>query len=301
MKKLLIIIVLLSLLFCQSYAQTKLNVVATIPDLAALVSEVGGEYVAAQSISKGTQDPHFLEAKPSYMTRINRADLIVSVGLELEIGWLPTVLYGARNPKVIPGNRGYLELGSLIDPIEVSTLKITRAAGDVHPLGNPHFNLDPIRMGHAAIKIAERLGELDPEHAAYYDGNARNLQRRLEEKTKLWKKRIEVTGIKKVITFHKTLDYFFDRFGIINPINLEPKPGIPPTAQHVMKVIDIAKKQDIKLVMIENFYEISFADRLKHEVPGLRIVLTPVEVGGEPAVETPDDLYEKLVSAIEGK
>lgn len=137
---------LLAVLAFAGAAEAKLNVVTTIPDLAVVVSEVGGDNVSVQSISKGTQDPHFIEAKPSYMVKVSHADLVVSLGLELEIGWLPPILQGARNPNVMPGTKGYLELGPFVDPIEVPKEKVTRVEGDVHPFGNPHFNLDPIRM-----------------------------------------------------------------------------------------------------------------------------------------------------------
>lgn len=123
----------------------------------------------------------------------------------------------------------------------------------------------------------------------------------MEEKTKSWQARINKTGIKEIITYHKTLNYFFDRFGIENPINLEPKPGIPPTAQHILEVIKVARERKIKLITVENFFDTSFADKITREVPGLRIVIIPVEVGGDPAIKTLDDLYDNLVSVMEGK
>jgi zinc/manganese transport system substrate-binding protein len=299
-KLLIAAIGLIAVLALSSYSETKLNVVTTTPDLAAIVSEVGGDHVFVQSLAKGTQDAHFLEAKPSFMVKVNRADLVVSTGLELEVGWLPPILQGARNPKVTPGTEGYFEAGSFIKPIELPTTKVTRAEGDIHPFGNPHFLLDPIRAGQVAVAIASRLADMDPDNAAVYKMNADKLKSRLDEKTKSWLARIERSGVTKVITYHKTLNYFFDRFGIENPINLEPKPGIPPTAQHIMDVISVAKEQKIKLIMIENFYDASFADRVVREVPGSRAVMVPVEVGGTPSIKTIDDLYENLVSVIEG-
>ena len=296
-----LIIGLFGFLSFASAAQAKLNVITTIPDLAVVVSEIGGDSVSVQSLSKGTQDPHFIEAKPSYMVKVSHADLVVSLGLELEIGWLPPILQGARNPKVMPGTKGYLELGPYVDPIEIPKEKVSRAEGDVHPFGNPHFNLDPIRMGVVAVKIAERLGELDPDHSASYADKASKFKSRMEKETKNWQARIIKTGIKEVITYHKTLNYFFDRFGIKNPINLEPKPGIPPTAQHILEVINVAKERHIKLIMVENFFDTSFADKITSEVPGLRVVVMPVEVGGDPAIKTLDDLYEKIVSVMEAK
>ncbi len=286
-------------LYAVSKAEAKINVVTTTPDLAVIVSEIGGDNVSVQSLAKGTQDPHFLEAKPSFMVKVNRADLVISTGLELEIGWLPPIIQGARNPKVMPGTDGYLEVGQFITPIELPTTKVTRAEGDVHPFGNPHFMVDPIRAGRVAVGIADHLAEMDPDHAAIYKDNASKLQKRLEDKTKLWQARIAKSGVTEVVTYHKTLNYFLDRFGIDNPINLEPKPGIPPTAQHIMEVIRVVKEKNIKLVMIENFYDKSFADKIATEVPGIKIVTIPVEVGGEPSIKTLDDLYEHLVTVIE--
>lgn len=298
-KGLFSVLILLAVLAMASQADAKLNVVTTTPDLAVIVSEVGGDNVSVQSLAKGTQDPHFLEAKPSFMVKVNHADLVISTGLELEIGWLPPIIQGARNPKVMPGSDGYLEVGQFITPIELPATKVTRAEGDVHPFGNPHFMVDPIRAGQVAVGIADRLASLDPEHAASYKDNASKLQKRLEEKTKVWQERIAKSGITEVVTYHKTLNYFLDRFGIDNPINLEPKPGIPPTAQHIMEVIRVVKEKHIKLVMIENFYDKSFADKIVSEVPGIKVVTIPVEVGGDPSIKTLDDLYERLVSVIE--
>ncbi len=282
-----------------SGAEAKINVVTTTPDLAVIVSEIGGDNVSVQSLAKGTQDPHFLEAKPSFMVKVNRADLVISTGLELEIGWLPPIIQGARNPKVMPGSDGYLEVGQFITPIELPATKVTRAEGDVHPFGNPHFMVDPIRAGQVAIGIADHLAEMDPEHAAIYKENASKLAARLAKKTKGWQERIAKSGVTEVVTYHKTLNYFLDRFGIDNPINLEPKPGIPPTAQHIMEVIRVVKEKNIKLVMIENFYDKSFADKIANEVPNIKIVTIPVEVGGDPSIKTLDDLYEHLVTVIE--
>jgi zinc/manganese transport system substrate-binding protein len=290
---------LFAVLAFTSQAEAKLNVVTTTPDLAVVISEVGGDHVSVQSLSKGTQDPHFLEAKPSFMVKVNRADLMVSTGLELEIGWLPPIIQGARNPNVMPGSEGYLEVGQFITPIELPSTKVTRAEGDVHPFGNPHFMLDPIRAGQVAVGIAGHLAEMDPDHAAIYKENASKLKTRLEEKTKAWQKRIAKSGVTEVVTYHKTLNYFLDRFGIGNPINLEPKPGIPPTAQHIMEVIRVVKEKNIKLVMIENFYDKSFADKIVSEVPKIKVDTIPVEVGGDPSIKTLDDLYEHLVSVIE--
>ena len=291
---------LICLLFSIS-AEAKINVLSTVPDLASLVTRVGGDAVNSDSVAKGTQDPHFIEAKPSYMTKANHADLVVSMGLDLEVGWLPSILRGARNPKVLPGNAGNLELGPELNPLEVANGKVSRSDGDVHPFGNPHFNLDPIRMGKAAIIIARKLGALDPAHASEFNQRASAYQALLEKKTHEWQTRIEKSGVKKAVSYHKTLTYFFDRFKIENPAILEPKPGIPPTAGHILEVISLIKQDKIPLVLIENFFDPTVGNRIKEEIPAIRIQTVPVLVDGAPGVKSTEDLIERIVSAIEAK
>lgn len=292
---------LLALFLFSDRAEAKLNVVATIPDLAGLARAVGGEAVSVESIAKGTQDPHFIEAKPSYMVKVSKADLIVAVGLDLEAGWVALLQQGARNPKVNKGEKGFLEIGPLLDPLEVAKGKVTRAEGDVHPSGNPHFWLDPIRLGKAAVLLAGRLGEIDPSHKELFAKNAAEFSARMEAKTLEWKTRVEKSGVKKAVTYHPTLSYFFARFGISCPIYLEPKPGIPPTSGHLINVISVMKKEKVQLLMVENFFDESVTKKITGEVPGSRAVAVPVMVGGEEKITSSEELIERLVAAVEGK
>lgn len=295
------LVILVVTIFASSWAEAKVSVVTTITDLGAILKEVGGDEIKLDVICKGSQDPHHIEAKPSYMVIANRADLLVSIGLGLEVGWLPPILNGARNPKIDSGQKGFLEVGKLVDPIEVPQGTITRAEGDVHPEGNPHVTLDPIRAGKIAVKIAERLGELDSPNAKTYLDRATKLASRLEEKSKGWKKRIEASGVKKVVTYHKTLNYFFSRFGIENSERLEPKPGVPPSGPHILSVMALIKEQKVPLIMIENFFDDKAAKRIQGDIPTLRIATVPVAVDGTSEVKSLDELYEKLVTVIEGK
>ena len=288
-------------LFLSTTSFARLTILATTTDLGYITSQVGGDLVKVDTICKGTQDPHYIEAKPSYMVKASKADLVVAVGLDLEIGYLPPILAGARNPKVNRGALGFLDVGSAVDPIDIPTGAISRAEGDVHPLGNPHFTLDPIRDGKAAVVIAKRLAELDSANAAKYMANADTFQKRIEAKTKEWTARIEKTGVTKVVTYHKTLNYFFDRFHIQNPIELEPKPGIPPTSGHIIQVIQTIREQKIPLVMVENFFDPSVTRKISQEVPSVRVAVVPVAVDGAPGVKSTEALMEYLVSAIEGK
>ncbi len=301
MKHLSLSAILTILLFLPTEANAKLQVIASTTDLAAITREVAGSDADVESIAKGSQDPHFIEAKPSYMVKLSHADLLISIGLELEIGWIPSLVQGARNPKVKSGEKGFLEVGHLVEPLEIPTAKVTRAEGDVHPAGNPHVTLDPIRAGKIAILIADRLAELDPAHAAEFAKRGSAFAEQMKTKTEAWKKRIVNSGVKKIVTYHKTLTYFFDRFGLENPAILEPKPGIPPTSGHIIEVIQLMKQQKVPLVMVENFFDASVTKKITDEVPGSRAVSVAVAVGGAANVNTLDQLYEQLVKAVEGK
>ena len=292
---------LILLLLSLSIAEAKLNVITTTTDLASITREIGGDLISVDAICKGTQDPHFIEAKPSYMVKASRADLAVSIGLDLETAWLQSVLRGARNPNIMQGSKGFLEIGPSVDPLDVPGGKITRAEGDVHPFGNPHFTLDPIRMGKAAKVIAQKLAELDSQNSAIYLSKAETISKRLEEKTKIWRARITKSGIKNAISYHKTLNYFFDRFGIENSAILEPKPGIPPTSGHILEVIQIIQNKKIPLILVENFFDASVTNKIKETVPGIRVATVPVAVDGETYIKSIDDLYEYLVKTVEGK
>lgn len=286
--------------FLAANAQAKVNVITTTTDLKALVDIVGKERVDSFSIAKGTQDPHQIEAKPSFMVKLRSADLVLAQGLELESAWIVPLLEGARNSKVMVGSSGYFELGALLDPIEKPTGSVSRAQGDVHPGGNPHFQLDPIRLGKAAVLIAEKLSALEPSGSAFFQSNATAFQKHMEEKAKEWQARIKKSGVKEVVSYHKTFTYFFDRFLLQNTLHLEPKPGIPPTASHLMGVISEMKKRGVKLVLIENFYDDGPAQKIRTEVPGSHVERLPVSVGGEPTITDPEALFERIVKVIEG-
>ncbi|MEK7357764.1 MAG: metal ABC transporter substrate-binding protein [Bdellovibrionota bacterium] len=282
-------------------AEAKLKVVTSTADLRALVHEVTQEKADVASIAKGSQDPHFIEAKPSYMVLVRDADLVVTNGLSLEIGWIPSLLRGARNPKVISGAAGNLDLGSLVEPLDRPTGAVSRSQGDVHPEGNPHFTLDPVRNASLATKIAERLSELDPPNKESYQKNAAAFGERMNAKVADWKRRLAATKVQKIVTYHPTLNYFMDRFGLTVPTYLENKPGIPPTAQHILSVIETVKRDGIKLILVDNFFDTKIADRVAKDVPGVRVVSVGVSVDSTPELKKLDDVTEQLVRVIEGK
>ncbi len=300
-KSISLVVLILTALTFSNAAQAKLNVVTTLTDLRSITSEVGKDLITVESIAKGTQDPHFIEAKPSFMLKMSKADLVISIGLDLEIGWLPSILQGARNPKIAVGQPGNLEVGPMVEPLEVVKGNISRSEGDVHPFGNPHVTLDPIRAGQIAVIIGKRLAELDAEHATQYQANASAFDTRMKEKTKLWQARVEKSGVKKAVSYHKTLTYFFSRFNIENPAILEPKPGIPPTSGHIIDVIKIIKDQKIPVILVENYFDPTVTNKIKSDVPSVRSATVAVAIDGAPKIDKMDDLYEALIKSVEGK
>ncbi|MCB9091129.1 MAG: zinc ABC transporter substrate-binding protein [Halobacteriovoraceae bacterium] len=291
------IFTLCTILSIPSYA--KLNVITTTTNLKSLVERIGGDQVEVQSFCKGTQDPHYLEAKPSYMLKAAKADLLVSIGLELEVGWLPLIIRGSRNPKIQEGGSGSFVAGSFIETLEKPTGTISRADGDVHPEGNPHFLLDPQNAVIVAEKIKDKLSDMDHEHSKYFLENFKKFSNEINSKLEQWQKQIGKN--RKVITYHKTLTYFFHRFGIKNIALLEPKPGIPPSAGHIMEVMKNAKKEGVQLALVENYFDPTVANRVAKDVTGLKVRLIPVSVEGEKDVPDIVQLYEKLVSVMEAK
>ena len=295
----LIYLAFVSLMLAPVSAEAKLKVVASTSDIAALATAVGGPDAEVSSIAKGTQDPHYVEAKPSFMVAIRDADLLVINGLSLEIGWIPSLIKGARNPNVNPGGRGYVELGKWIEPIELPTGSVTRAMGDVHPDGNPHFTLDPVRLGDLAIRLAEKMGEVDTKNKDAYLQRAQTFKATLQEKTKSWQSRIAALKNKKLITYHPSLNYFMQRFGLSVENYIENKPGIPPTAQHTLDLIRIMKTAGIKLVLVDNFFDTKVAERIAKDVPGAKVVSVGIAVGSTPDLKSSIDVIEQLVKVIE--
>lgn len=297
--KSLLIIIAMSFLILGVQAQARLIVGCSTQDIEALVQAVGGKVLDTFSIAKGTQDPHQIDAKPSFIVKFRKANLVVSQGLELEAAWLDPLIRDSRNPDIAAGSKGSLELGPMLDPIEVMRGNVSRGEGDVHPLGNPHFQLDPIRLGRAAKMIAQRLAELDPTNQQVFISNADTFQKNLEDKYKQWKKRLEKVGIKEFVSYHKSFSYFADRFGIKNVLYLEPKPGIPPTTSHTIEVIKQMKERNINLILIENFFDDSIRGKIESAIPTVKVFKVPVYVGGEPGITKNEDLIEKIVLTFE--
>ena len=277
----------------------KLNVLTTTTTLKSIAESIGGEYVKVISITNGPQDPHFVEAKPSYMVKARQADLLISVGLELEIGWLSNIVRGARNPKIMDGNPGYFEAGRFITPLEIQSGRVDRSQGDIHTLGNPHFTLDPVRVIKIAKALSTRLSKLDSGNKVHYEKNTKDFEKKIKQRFLKWTERIKRTEIGKVVTYHKTLNYFLHRFNLELSGEIEPKPGIPPTAKHILSLINKIKKEKISCILVESFFETNAAERIKKSV-AVHIEVVPSEVEATKSASSYVELIETLVSAIEG-
>ena len=213
-----------------------LHVVSSIPTLGSLAKEVGGNHVEVESLGKGYQDPHFVEPKPNLMLVLNRADLLLHVGLELEIGWLPPLVLGSRNPKIQPGDLGNLDCSRAIPVLDIPTTKVDRSMGDIHPQGNPHYWLPPANAKIIAREIAQRLEQLDPENRADYEKNLAAFNARVDAKLKQWAPMVARMNGTKVATYHKSWTYVSQWLGLEEVGYVEPKPGIPPDPQHLARL-----------------------------------------------------------------
>jgi zinc/manganese transport system substrate-binding protein len=274
-----ILVLFCTLLSFAPLAQAKLNVVATMTDFAAIAQEIGGDKVSVISLAKGTEDPHFADARPSFVSLLNKADLLLEGGAELEIGWITPVLNNARNPKILPGGVNNLRMSSGVQLLEVPTGPIDRSMGDVHPLGNPHYYLDPANGGIMAEHITEAFCWLDATNAELYRENLRRFKERLEKKMTEWKERLAPFRGTKMLTYHKSYEYFTERFGLEVTGQLQPKPGIEPSPTHINALIPLAKEQGVKLIVIEPFRPRKKADFVAKAI-GAKLLVLPDRVGG---------------------
>src|SRR5881628_3446426 len=232
------------------HAQGKLNVVTTTEDLTAIAREVGGDHITVDSIAKGYQDPHFVEAKPSFILKLQKADLLILVGRDLEIGWLPPLIQQSRNSKVQVGADGYLDASLQARILEIPQVQITRAEGDVHPLGNPHYWLDPENGKIIAREIFDRLARFRPDDRSYFESRLNDFLNRLNDAEKRWVAMMAPYKGTKMVTYHRSFPNFAERFGLDIVGYVEPKPGIPPTPQHTLDLINEMKKANVKLVLV---------------------------------------------------
>jgi ABC-type Zn uptake system ZnuABC Zn-binding protein ZnuA len=289
---------LLTILTLASWtAQAKLDVVATLPDYGAIAAEIGGDKVKVTSIARGTEDQHFVDARPSFVRALNQADVLIEGGAELEIGWLPPLVNGARNGKILSEAPGHLILSRGIRLLEVPTGPVDRSMGDVHPFGNPHFTLNPENGRIIADSIAETFGKVDPGNAVYYQANRDAFNKRLDAKLAEWDKLMKPFRGTKVVTYHKSFDYFIDHFGLVLAGTIEPKPGIEPSPTHISALIPRAKEQGVKLIMIESFRPRKTPEYVAKAI-GAKLLLLPGSVGANEKVKDYIALFDYDVAQI---
>ena len=252
----------------------KLNVVTTTTNLASIAESVGGEHVSVASIGSGDEDPHFIQAKPSYMMKARKADLWIRVGLELEIGYEGLILQGSRNPRIQINTPGHLDASEGILKLEVPTGKIDRSMGDVHPMGNPHYWLDPYNGKIIAKNICQRLKQLDPEHAGDYDRNLAAFLSKLDTAMAGWVAKLKPFEHSKIVTYHRSWPYFANRFNLDVVAELEPKPGIPPGPGHILEVINTMKSEKAGVILMEPFYNRDDAEAVAKKTDA-KVVVVP--------------------------
>ncbi len=244
----------IGLLLSSRSAAAEVRVVASTPDLAAIAQAIGGQRVKVTALALPSQDPHYVDARPHLALELAKADLLLVVGAELEIGWLPTLLTGARNARIQPGAPGYLDTSTLVDLLEVPKAKVDRSQGDIHPSGSPHYMLDPRRAEKVAVGIGRRLAELDPAGKDAYLAGTKAFVTELRTARQGYEKKLERLRGRPIVGYHKSLSYLADWLGLVVVDNLEPKPGIPPNPRHVAQVIELGRARKVGALVQEAWF-----------------------------------------------
>lgn len=282
-------------------AEASIHVVASTEDLADLTRQVGGDKVDVEALARGYQDPHFVEAKPSFILKLARAQLLVVVGRELEIGWLPPLIQQSRNSKIQPGADGYLDASLTARILEIPTGQITRAMGDVHPQGNPHYHLDPGNGRRIAQAIQQKLSAMSPGDAAYFAARYADFDKRLAEAEKRWDAEMAPYKGTRIVTYHRSWPNFVERFGLDVIGYVEPRPGIPPSPSHTIDLIQEMRRQNVKIVLVEPYFDLKTPNSIGRET-GAKVLVMPPSVGGEKQITDYIKLFDYdidlLVSAI---
>jgi zinc/manganese transport system substrate-binding protein len=275
----------------------KLNVVTSTTDLAALTEEVGGDKVNVESIAKGYQDPHFVEAKPSFLLKLRQADLLIAVGLQLEIGWLPPLITQSGNPRIQVAATGYLDASQFAEILEIPQGTVTRAEGDVHPLGNPHYWLDPDNGRRIARGIANKLADMDTVDGAFFQQRFQDFEKRLLAAEQKWDAEMKPYRGRKIVTYHRSLPNFAKHFGLDVVGYVEPRPGIPPTPSHTLELIQLMKRENCKIILVEPYFDLKTPQSIARET-GAQVVVYLPSVGGVKEVTTYFQLFDYDIALL---
>ncbi len=285
------------LLLAATPALAAIKVVTSIQDFASLGDAVGGKRVETFALAKGYQDPHFVDAKPSFILKLSNADLLIVAGLELEIGYLPPLIDQSRNEKIHPGSPGYLDASVGCDILERPTQQVTRAMGDVHPFGNPHYWLDPNNGRVIARAIAAKLTALDPSGAADYRANLAAFEGKLAEAEKRWEAMLAPYAGTEVVTYHNSWPNFLKRFRLLAAAYIEPKPGIPPSPSHTLEVINLMREKKIPVILMEPYFD-EKTPRAVEEKTGAKVLRFIPSVGGVPEAKDYIALFDYDVKLL---
>ncbi len=272
--------------------EAALRVVATTPDYGALARAIGGEHVRVTVLAKPTEDPHFVDPKPSHVVALNRADVLLESGADLEIGWLPPLVEGARNGRILPGGPGRFYASDGIEMLDVPAV-LDRSQGDIHARGNPHFLMDPLNAGIVARRLTETFCALAPDRCPAFKKNLQSFLDKLERKMEEWSRLLEPFRGTAIVTYHNTWRYFARRFGLKADLFLEPKPGIPPSPPHLARVIETMKRENIRVILVEPFQSRRTAEAVAERAGGIVVEVCQFP-GGLPGT---DDDYFALMDA----
>jgi zinc/manganese transport system substrate-binding protein len=288
----------LALLVLSSAAEAKkLEVITSTTDLAALAQEVGGDRISVDSIAKGYQDPHFVEAKPSFLLKLRHADLLIAVGLELEIGWLPPLVTQSGNPRIQPGAAGYLDASQFAEILDIPKGQITRAMGDVHPQGNPHYWLDPDNGRRIAKGIADKLSQMSPGDASYFQQRYQDFDKRLTVAEKGWEAQMRPYAGRKAVTYHNSWPNFAHHFHLNVVGYVEPRPGIPPSPGHTLELIQAMRRDNVRIILVEPYFDLKTPESIARAVGGKVVVMMP-SVGGDKQVTDYFKLFDYDINLL---
>ncbi len=281
-----------------AHAQSRLRVVTSTEDLASIAREVGGDRVNVTALARGYQDPHFVDPKPSFILAVNRADLYIAVGRDLELGWLPPLITSSRNAKVQPSASGYLDVSRNVRILEIPTGQITRAMGDVHPLGNPHYWLDPGNGRVIAAAVRDKLSELSPSDAASFAERYDDFDRRLSAAEQRWDSVMAPYEGTKLVTYHRSWPNFMERFGLEVMGYVEPRPGIPPSPLHTLQLIQEMKRDGVTLIVVEPYFSLRTPAAIANQLTGGRVLVLAPSVGGVEEVTDYIELFDYNVDLL---
>ncbi len=288
-------IILLLIFFIANAIFSKTKVVTTLTVLEYITKEVGQDKVEVEALLPGDSDPHFADARPDYILKVNQADMLVYIGLDLEIGWLPKVIEQSRNPKIFLGQPGNCDVSRGVYVLEVPDKKVDRSMGDIHIFGNPHYWLDPLNAVIIARNIKDHLSQIDPENKNFYENNFKNFATRIKNLTNELSTKYKNLKDLKVAVHHREFIYLINRFGLKEIVSLEEKMGVPPNASYLKKVVDIVKKEDVRIILIAPYNNPKYAEFIKNQT-NAKVAVVPTNL--DKSLRTYEDLLKTILQRI---